>query len=229
MEQDIIGDFDDGQVEIEGKGSGYDEQATTPYNRHRNSNSAPSHPLSTSTSQHSQPEKETPYTMGVSSDYHPSTQPKPRSIHSQLTSTSYSSYISPFGTDPVGVIGIHKPREIIRVERDYSIGGEGCQFWSGWIMELEGRITPTEFQNTLNEFNQVLGSAHDPYKSCCDNCVAVLTFYLSPLVFGSHYDREMKRFTKLIDRANRELYNPAGLNILNPRKSAFLFLEIEYY
>lgn len=45
-----------------------------------------------------------------------------------------------FGTPPVGVIGKHKPREIVRVERDYSVG-ELCQFWSGWIWELEGRVS----------------------------------------------------------------------------------------
>lgn len=47
---------------------------------------------------------------------------------------------SVYGTQPVGVIGKHKPREVIRVERDYS-GGELCQFWSGWIWELEGRVS----------------------------------------------------------------------------------------
>lgn len=45
-----------------------------------------------------------------------------------------------FGSAPQGVIGKHKPREVIRVERDYT-GGELCQFWSGWIWELEGRVS----------------------------------------------------------------------------------------
>ncbi|BGP15170.1 hypothetical protein JCM10213_008690 [Rhodosporidiobolus nylandii] len=135
---------------------------------------------------------------------------------------------SVFGTAPVGVIGKTKPREVIRIERDYS-AGETCQFWSGWIWELEGRVSPTDFQNTLNELNTVLASAHDPYKSIFDNCLAVLTLYLSPYVFGSHYDREMRNFHRILERANREIYNPAGLNFLSPKRNAFLFLEIEYY
>jgi len=39
----------------------------------------------------------------------------------------------------------------------------------------------------------------------------------------------MGRLQQLVDILNGELYNPQGLNILWPRKSAFLFLEIEYY
>lgn len=45
-----------------------------------------------------------------------------------------------FGTSPRGTIGIHKPRAIVRVERDYS-AGELCQFWSGWKEELQGRVS----------------------------------------------------------------------------------------
>ena len=51
------------------------------------------------------------------------------------------------------------------------------------------QITPTEFQNTMNELNSVLASAHDPSKSCADNCLAVLTLYTSPWCLGSHYKR----------------------------------------
>lgn len=44
-----------------------------------------------------------------------------------------------FGTPQVGIIGHHKPREIVRIERDYT-AGETCQFWSGFPLELEGRV-----------------------------------------------------------------------------------------
>ncbi|KAK4698999.1 hypothetical protein P7C70_g7268, partial [Phenoliferia sp. Uapishka_3] len=147
------------------------------------------------------------------------------SVHSQRSSIAPESV---FGTAPVGQVGRNKPREMVRIERDYS-GGELCQFWSGWIWELEGRVTPTAYQNTLNELNNILASAHDPYKSALDNTLAVLTLYLSPRIFGSHYQREMKKFDEALNRANRDVYNPVGLNILSPRRTAFLFIEIEYY
>lgn len=133
-----------------------------------------------------------------------------------------------FGTSPRGTIGIHKPRAIVRVERDYS-AGELCQFWSGWKEELQGRVTPTTYQTTMNDLNTILASANDPYKSIFDNCLSILTLYLSPFLLGSHYEREMRKFDSVLEKANQTIYNPAGLNFLPPRKCAYLFLEIEYY
>ena len=40
----------------------------------------------------------------------------------------------------MGQIGVHHPREIVRVERDYS-GGEVVQFSSTYPMELRGRVS----------------------------------------------------------------------------------------
>lgn len=108
------------------------------------------------------------------------------------------------------------------------------------------KLTPTEFQNTLNELNAALASANDPWKSCFDNCLAILTLYISPLILSSHYERvsfflllaleasanslcrqqEMKKFDRILERANRDVFNPAGLNILSPRRNAFLFVSL---
>ena len=44
-----------------------------------------------------------------------------------------------FGTDPIGQIGVHHPREIVRIERDYS-GGETIQFSAVYPLEFEGRV-----------------------------------------------------------------------------------------
>src|ERR1700755_2410652 len=45
---------------------------------------------------------------------------------------------SVFYTPPMGRIGVHHPREIVRVERDYT-GGEIVQFATVYPLELEGR------------------------------------------------------------------------------------------
>ncbi|KAF8308440.1 hypothetical protein DL93DRAFT_2159016 [Clavulina sp. PMI_390] len=135
---------------------------------------------------------------------------------------------SAFGTDPVGEIGVHYPREILRVERDYS-AGEIPQFHSTFPLELEGRITPTQFQETINDINELLISAHDLGKSARYNALAAFTLYVSTLVMSSHYDQEMQKLEALIEEKNANLYQPQGLRILWPRKTAFLFLEIEYY
>ncbi|TFY79830.1 hypothetical protein EWM64_g4190, partial [Hericium alpestre] len=133
-----------------------------------------------------------------------------------------------YGTDPVGRIGVHHPREIVRIERDYS-GGDIIQFADTYPLELEGRITHTQFLETINAINEVLIEAHSLRWSALDTFLDIFTLHVSSLIMSSHYDREMRRLQRIFGELNRELYNPMGLNILWPRKVAFLFLEIEYY
>ena len=47
---------------------------------------------------------------------------------------------SAYGTAPLGVIGLHHPREIVRIERDYTGGEAITQFAPIWPLELEGRV-----------------------------------------------------------------------------------------
>ncbi|TRM62925.1 Golgin subfamily A member 7/ERF4 family-domain-containing protein [Schizophyllum amplum] len=96
-----------------------------------------------------------------------------------------------FGTAPVGQIGVHHPREIVRVERDYS-GGELIQFAPIYPLELEGRITPTQFLESINAINELLIAAHSTRHAFVDNTVAVLTLQLSRLVVESHYDKNTR-------------------------------------
>jgi len=135
---------------------------------------------------------------------------------------------SAYGTRPVGHIGVHHPREIVRIERDY-VGGELIQFSPIFPLELEGRITPTQFHQTINDINEILISAHSIRHSFLDNFLAVVTLQLSTLVMTSHYGKEMRRLKQKIEELNTQLYNPVGLHMLWPQKVAFLFLEIEYY
>jgi hypothetical protein len=48
----------------------------------------------------------------------------------------------------MGQIGVHHPREIVRVERDYS-GGEIVQFSSTYALEFEGRVSLTPDSSCL--------------------------------------------------------------------------------
>lgn len=50
-------------------------------------------------------------------------------------------------------------------------------------------MTPTTYQTTMNDLNTILATANDPYKSIFDNCLSILTLYLSPFLLGSHYER----------------------------------------
>jgi len=133
-----------------------------------------------------------------------------------------------YGSAPIGHIGIHHPREILRVERDYT-GGELIQFAAIYPLELEGRITPTQFLESINAINELLIAAFSLRHTFLDNMLAVFTLHLSKLVKTPHFEKEMTRLKQLIEQLNSALYNPVGLNILWPRNVAFLFLEIEYY
>ncbi|PLW40515.1 hypothetical protein PCASD_08852 [Puccinia coronata f. sp. avenae] len=137
-----------------------------------------------------------------------------------------------FGTPPAAHVGQGKPRAVVRIERDYSARGATSgrvQFWDGWVKELEGRISPLQLQDTLNDLNLILASAYDPYSSIFDNTLAILSLYISPWLLGTHHKRQMALFQDTLDQYNKSVYNPVGLNILHPQKVAFLFLEVEYY
>ncbi|OSX68061.1 hypothetical protein POSPLADRAFT_1177077 [Postia placenta MAD-698-R-SB12] len=147
----------------------------------------------------------------------------------------YSSYYfgppppdAAYGTPPVGQIGVHHPREVVRIERDYS-AGELPQFAAVYPLEFEGRLTPTQFLETVNDINEILISAHSLGHSFLDNTLSFFTLQASRLVKMSHYEKEMRRLQRLIEDRNARLYNPVGLNILWPRRVAFMFLEVEYY
>ncbi|KDR84739.1 hypothetical protein GALMADRAFT_82682 [Galerina marginata CBS 339.88] len=147
---------------------------------------------------------------------------------------------SAYGTPPMGQIGVHRPREVLRVERDYT-GGELIQFAPIYPLELEGRITPTHFLESVNAINELLISAHSLRHSFVDNMLAIFSLQISKLFVKSHFEKassgiisrifapEMLRLQHLVDDLNTQLYNPVGLNILWPRNVAFLYLEIEYY
>ncbi|GAA5884348.1 hypothetical protein JCM16303_003646 [Sporobolomyces ruberrimus] len=137
---------------------------------------------------------------------------RPSSRSGGSSSASSHASQSVFGSPPQGIIGTTVPREVIRIERDYSSGTGIVQFWPGWIWELEGRISPTVYQTILNDLNTILARAHDPYNSIFDNVLS-----------------EMIKFDECLQRVNREHLNPVGLNLLNPEKNAYLFLELEYY
>jgi hypothetical protein len=94
-----------------------------------------------------------------------------------------------FRTGPVGIIGKHRPREIVRIERDYAAGETVVQYWAGSLPELDGRVTPTQHAQIVNELNGILASASNPYKSILDNVLAILSLYLSTFLYKSHFQK----------------------------------------
>lgn len=58
------------------------------------------------------------------------------------------------------------------------------------------------------------------------SCLRVSLF--GPLALH-HFLQEMENLHQLIDDLNLHLYNPAGLNILWPRKVAFMFVRAFFF
>ncbi|WVQ96412.1 hypothetical protein IAU59_003517 [Kwoniella sp. CBS 9459] len=132
-----------------------------------------------------------------------------------------------FNQPITGTIGRHLPKEIVRIERDWS-GGEVCQFESTFPLELEGRIQPSQFTAFINHLNEILTAAYSVRGAIWDNLIAVSSLWTSLMWRQSHFERELKRAESYIHENNKDMFNPHGLNVLTPRHVALQFLEIEY-
>ncbi|OXC67669.1 hypothetical protein AYX13_03755 [Cryptococcus neoformans] len=142
--------------------------------------------------------------------------------HSALPPMSY------FHQPVTGEIGKHLPKEMVRIERDWS-GGEMCQFETIFPLELEGRIQPSELSSFLNAINAKLAEAYAMTPNIIDNLIAIATFWTSLLWKTSHFEKKLKEVEGVIEDANKKMFNKVGLNVLSPRDVALQFLEIEYY
>ncbi|KAI9632918.1 Golgin subfamily A member 7/ERF4 family-domain-containing protein [Dioszegia hungarica] len=136
--------------------------------------------------------------------------------------------LSYFGQAKTGVVGLHLPKEVIRVERDWS-DGEICQFETSFPMELDGRITPMAFQSLIESINTRLTAAYSIRGAAIDNLIAIASWWTSIWWRTSCFERNLQAAEKQIKEANEGVFNPAGLNVLSPRDVALQYLEIEYY
>ncbi|KAG2193201.1 hypothetical protein INT46_005149 [Mucor plumbeus] len=122
------------------------------------------------------------------------------------------------------------PVKSIRVERDYSLGDGITRFSTQYPVELEGKITTEQFLHTINEINNIMDYADRlSWRIVLENIIETLTIYLWPILFSTHYQRVVKRLLTFIESENSTIYYPQTLSISNPVKSAFLFIEINFY
>ncbi|KAK4683549.1 hypothetical protein P7C73_g6696, partial [Tremellales sp. Uapishka_1] len=146
----------------------------------------------------------------------------PRSNYPQsATPGGGASY---FGTSITGIIGRDLPKEMFRIERDWS-GGEVCQFYSTFPMELEGRISPLQFQAFINDLNGHLVEAYSLSWAIIDNLIAIASWWTSLWWHTSRFEKELRKAEAVILERNGTLFNPAGLNVLSPRDVALQFVS----
>ncbi|KAI7904798.1 uncharacterized protein BX663DRAFT_431195 [Cokeromyces recurvatus] len=58
-----------------------------------------------------------------------------------------------------------------------------------------------------------------------ENIIEILTIYIWPIFFSTHYQRVIKQLLAFIETENTTIYYPQSLSISNPVKSAFLFVS----
>ncbi|KAI9027209.1 Golgin subfamily A member 7/ERF4 family-domain-containing protein [Phycomyces nitens] len=122
------------------------------------------------------------------------------------------------------------PTGTIRVERDYSKGDGITQFATTLPLGLEGRIEPELFQSTIKGINEIMSEAEAiSFHNVLDNVMECLTVYTWPLIFGSKYQKSIKRLQSYLQSENQKVYHLRDLSITNPVPCAFLFLEIKTF
>lgn len=122
------------------------------------------------------------------------------------------------------------PIKSIRIERDYSLGDGITCFNTDYPEDLRGRIAPEEFAHTIQEINTRMDYADRlSWRVVFENVMETLTIYLWPILFSTHYQRAIHQLHAFIDSENQNIYHLHQLSISDPVKSAFLFIEINFY
>ncbi|ORZ13683.1 Golgin subfamily A member 7/ERF4 family-domain-containing protein [Absidia repens] len=97
-------------------------------------------------------------------------------------------------------------------------------------ISLQGKITSEQFVHTITTINTMLESAERlSWSGVLYNTMEILTIYLWPLFFNSHYHKMIHQLLAFIDKENNEVYQKQKLSICNPVKAAFLFIEIQVF
>ncbi|CAJ0919376.1 11109_t:CDS:2 [Entrophospora sp. SA101] len=112
-----------------------------------------------------------------------------------------------------------KPKTVIRIERDYS-KGELCQFKNDFPKEINERVSPMRFKETIDKLNELLKEADNPKYSWFENCLACITLYSSILCIRSHYDKMVEEICFFLNDENLNCYNELGVNFRDPRKTS---------
>lgn len=114
----------------------------------------------------------------------------------------------------------------IFLQRDYS-KGTCVRFHNRFPPELETRIEPNVFEQTINSINDMYADAEQ--MSCgryCEGCLGCITAYLVFLCLETHYEQMMKKITKYIAEQNERVWVPRGLYLTNPVERGLRVIEI---
>ncbi|KAJ1894716.1 Golgin sub A member 7 [Kickxella alabastrina] len=114
----------------------------------------------------------------------------------------------------------------IRIERDYSMG-VSRQFTVKVPDQLVGKIDERRFKKFIRRVNKMLAEAEGAtVRNVLEGCLAFATLYLSTLVIKPHFRKTIDRISALVRRENEVLFRPAGFLAIDPKQTAYMFIEI---
>ncbi|KAJ2135672.1 Golgin sub A member 7 [Coemansia sp. RSA 353] len=113
-----------------------------------------------------------------------------------------------------------------RVERDYS-QVEARRFTVSMPVQLRGRIDEQQFKKFIRRLNKLLAEAEGAtLRNVLEGCLAYATLYMSTLLIKPHAKRTVELITAFIAHENKHLFEPAGLLVIDPLQTAYMFVEI---
>ncbi|KAI9502803.1 Golgin subfamily A member 7/ERF4 [Coemansia spiralis] len=114
----------------------------------------------------------------------------------------------------------------LRIERDYS-HGVARQFSLTVPAQLSSRIDEQRMRRFVRRINAMLAEAEGAtLRNIVEGCLAYATLYLSTLIIRPHYAKTIDRISRFVESENKALFQPAGLLIIDPRQTAYMFIEI---
>ncbi|KAJ2014202.1 Golgin sub A member 7 [Coemansia sp. RSA 455] len=120
----------------------------------------------------------------------------------------------------------HSQAHRIRIERDYSTG-DARQFSLKLPDALAGRIDGQRFMQFVSHINERLAKAEGATaRNVLEGCLAFATLYLSTLVIKPHFKKTVDEISRYIYHVNNTLFRPAGLLVIDPKQTAYMFIEI---
>lgn len=91
------------------------------------------------------------------------------------------------------------------------------------------QLNPEQYHFAIHEINYQLSRAFNPWHAVLDHLCDIASFYTLTWFKRTYFEKRISELEGTLNYLNYNLFNPAGLNILNPSIIGFLYLEIEYY
>ncbi|XP_014096083.2 golgin subfamily A member 7 [Bactrocera oleae] len=112
------------------------------------------------------------------------------------------------------------------IQRDYS-EGTSVKFHTRLPSELEGLIERQVFESTINRLNEFFAEAEKGSCSTyCEGCIGCITAYLVYMCSETHYEKTLRKISKFISSQNERIYNPKGLQVIDPTYRGLRVIEI---